>query len=131
MQGEHGTFNFEVVGQVLIMRPKGAWNKETAQRCCKEYKALAKTINHSGWRCLVNLLSWELGTPDIWPEIDRVNAWADNNNEKFEAVLCSNSLQSHLLKNTYNKFNNVKTAFFETEEEALMWLNSQLLDCKN
>lgn len=127
---EHGSFEFEVNGQVLIMRPEGAWNFETAVRCCREYKELANTINDSPWACLVNLLSWELGTPDIWPEIDEVNAWADKNNEKFEAVICSNSLQNTLLEQTYDKFTNVQTAFFDTEEEALKWLNSQLLAMK-
>lgn len=89
---EHGSFEFELKGQVLIMRPKGAWNVETAIRCCQEYKMLAETINHSPWACVVNLLSWELGTPDIWPEIDAVNAWADKHNEKFEAVICSTEI---------------------------------------
>ncbi|AZQ84275.1 hypothetical protein EKO29_09725 [Colwellia sp. Arc7-635] len=128
---EHGSFEFEVVGQILIMRPKGAWNFETALRCCQEYKELAKTLLHSPWACLVDLSSWELGTPDIWNEIDKVNAWADQNNEKFEAVICSNSLQITLLEQTYNKYKNVQTAFFETESEALKWLNIKLLADKN
>lgn len=109
---EHGSFEFEIQGQILIMRPLGAWNFETAVRCCKEYKELANTINDSPWACLVNLSLWELGTPDIWHEIDKVNAWADTNNEKFEAVICSNSLQNTLLEQTYDKFKNVQTDFF-------------------
>jgi hypothetical protein len=86
------------------MRPKDSWNVETAIRCSLEYKALAETICHSPWACVVNLLSWELGTPDIWPKIDNVNAWADKHNEKFEAVICSNSLQTYMLEQTYDKF---------------------------
>ena len=72
-----------------------------------------------------------MGTPDIWNEIDKVNAWADQNNEKFEAVICSNSLHNTLLEQTYNKYKNVQTAFFETESEALKWLNIKLLADKN
>ncbi|MFT4906338.1 MAG: hypothetical protein ACI978_000398 [Oleispira sp.] len=124
MREEHGSFEFELKGQVLIMRPIGAWNVETAIRCCLEYKALAETINHSPWACVVNLLSWELGTPDIWPEIDAVNAWADNHNEKFEAVICLTAIQTMLLEKTYDKFINVQTRFFETETESLEWINS-------
>jgi hypothetical protein len=122
---EHGSFEFELRGQVLIMRPEGAWNVETAIRCCKEYKELAKTINHSPWACVVNLLSWELGTPDIWLEIDTVNAWADKHNEKFEAVICSNTVQSRLLEQTYEKFTNVQTKFFDSEAKAIEWLNAE------
>jgi hypothetical protein len=127
---EHGSFEFELKGQILIMRPEGAWNVETAIRCCKEYKTLADTINHSPWACAVNLLSWELGTPDIWLEIDNVNAWAEIHNEKFEAVICSTSVQTAMLEKTYEKFTNVQTKFFDTEDESLEWLNAKLLAYK-
>tara|TARA_R110002167_G_scaffold91458_1_gene246019 strand:- start:68650 stop:69054 length:405 start_codon:yes stop_codon:yes gene_type:complete len=125
MRNEHGSFEFELSGQVLIMRPGGAWNVETAIRCCKEYKELAESINDSPWAGVVNLLSWELGTPEIWAEIDAVNAWADQHNEKFEAVICANSLQTFLLEQTYSKFRNVQTKFCDTELEALKWLSSE------
>lgn len=126
MWSEHGGYDFEVIGQVLIMRPSGAWNFETAERCCREYKEIAKTLNHKPWACLVNLLSWEMGTPDIWPEIDRVNHWADQNNERFEAVVCSTSVQTYMLEQTYDKFTNVQTEFFENEKNALDWLTVSL-----
>lgn len=126
MWSEHGSYEFEVKGQVLIMRPTGAWNLETAIRCCKEYKVIAQSLNNAPWACLVNLLSWELGTPDIWPEIDSVNAWADEHNERFEAVVCSTSLQTYMLEQTYDKFKNVKTEFFQTEDKALSWLTTEL-----
>lgn len=126
MWSEHGGYEFELKGQLLIMRPTGAWNYETAQRCCREYKDIAMSINNKPWACLVNLLSWEMGTPDIWPEIDRVNAWADEHNERFEAVVCSTSLQTYMLEQTYDKFKNVKSEFFDSEAEAIAWLETSL-----
>ena len=122
---EHGSYELELQGQILIQRAAGAWNFETAKRCCAEYKALAETINASPWGVVVNLLNWELGTPDIWSEIDAVNRWADQNNEKFEAVICTNDIQVMLLERTYDNFSKVETCFCDSEQQAIDWLISK------
>ncbi len=59
-----------------------------------------------------------------------MNAWADKHNEKFEAVICSTSVQTAMLEKTYEKFTNVQTKFFDTETESLEWLNAKLLAYK-
>ena len=57
---EHGSFEFEVVEQTLVVKCFDAWNVETVLRMCSEYKDHVKKINDKPWACLVDLTQWEL-----------------------------------------------------------------------
>lgn len=121
---EHGYFNIEIVEQTLIIKCFEAWNFETTLRFCKEYKELVEKINDKPWACLVDLNQWDLATPDMWDEIHKLNEWSNINNQKYEAVICSMSLQKSMVEKSHTAFTNVETSFFENREQAYDWLNS-------
>ena len=121
---EHGSFTFEKKGQLIISRAYDAWNKETAQSMCSECLKLAQSIKDKPWAILVDLTQWEFGTPDMWEPIEELNQWANKNNQKFEAVVCSLNIQQKLLEKSHEIFTEVNSQFFKTENDALQWLKS-------
>ncbi|MEI6895947.1 MAG: hypothetical protein V5786_00395 [Psychromonas sp.] len=123
---EHGFFKMEIIKQTLIIECFDAWNIETVLRHCAEYKELVRKINDKPWASLVDLSQWELAIPEMWDEIKELNEWANINNQKFEAVICSLSLQKWLMKDSHVALTNVETRFFDNRVQAQDWLNSVL-----
>lgn len=119
---EHGSFRMEVVEQTLIIKCFDAWNSETVERLCKEYKAQVSKIYDKPWACLVDLSGWELSTPDMWEKIDELNIWANANNQRYEAVICSMSIQKTLMEASHEVLTNVETKFCKTPQQAYLWL---------
>ena len=121
---EHGSFQIKIVDQTLIVKCFGSWNHETVLRLCKEYKELVEKINDKPWACLVDLSQWELAAPDMWDEISELNQWGNSNNQKYEVVICSMSLQKILMEESHTVLTNVETNFCESIEQAYKWLNN-------
>jgi hypothetical protein len=121
---EHGSFEMEIIDQTLIVKCFDAWNIETVLRLCKEYKELVLQINDKPWGCLVDLSQWELSTPEMWNEINKLNQWGNNNNQRYEVVICSMSLQKTLMEETHTVLTHVETNFCDNIEQAYEWLRS-------
>lgn len=121
---EHGFFEMEIIDQTLIVRCFDDWNQELVARLCKEYKELVKTIYDKPWACLVDMTRWGLSTPEMWDEIDELNHWGNLNNQRFEVVICSMSIQKDLMVDSHEVLTNVETKFCETVEQAHDWLAS-------
>ena len=121
---EHGSFDMKIVDQTLIIKCFDSWNIQTVLRLCKEYKALVETINDKPWACLVDMSQWELSTPEMWNEIDKLNQWGNINNQKYEAVICCLSIQKMLMEDSHSVLTNVETNFCQNIDEAYKWLSS-------
>ncbi|MBU2894770.1 hypothetical protein KO495_15770 [Colwellia sp. D2M02] len=120
---EHGSFKMKIIGQTLVVKCFDAWNIETVLRLCREYKVLVNQIKDKPWACLVDLSQWELSTPEMWDEIDKLNAWGNINNQKYEAVICGMSLQKTLMEDSHTVLTNVESNFFDNIEQAYAWLS--------
>ena len=119
---EHGSFEFEVVEQTLVVKCFDAWNVETVLRMCSEYKDHVKKINDKPWACLVDLTQWELSTPEMWAHIDELNEWGNLNNQKYEVVVCNSAVQQYLMENSHEVLTNVEAIFCENLAQAYGWL---------
>ncbi|WP_440875654.1 STAS/SEC14 domain-containing protein [Thalassotalea sp. PLHSN55] len=114
----------EIINQTLIVRCFDSWNIETVLRLCREYKELVEQINDKPWACLVDLSEWELATPDMWDEIGKLNEWGNSHNQRFEAVICSMSIQQMLMEESHSVLTNVETKFCDDMKQARAWLKS-------
>lgn len=121
---EHGSFEMEIVDQTLVIKCFDAWNIETVLRLCNEFKELAETLNEKPWACIVDMSQWELATPEMWDEINKLNQWTNSNNQKYEAVICSVCIQEILMKGSHSALTNVETKFCENIDEAYEWLSN-------
>ena len=121
---EHGSFDMKIIEQTLVVRCFDAWNNETVLRMCKEYKDLVSKINNKPWACIVDLTQWELSTPEMWIHIDELNVWGNINNQKYEAVVCSSSVQKYLMEKSHDVLTNVEAKFYDELVQAYEWLES-------
>jgi len=58
------------------------------------------------------------------PYLNKLNEWSNDNNQKYEAVICSMSLQKSMVEKSHMAFTNVETSIFENREQAYDWLSS-------
>lgn len=121
---EHGSFTIEVKDQTIVVNCFDSWNSETVIRLCKEYTEHVNTISDKPWGCLVDFTYWELSTPDMWEKIDELNEWGNVNNQKYEVVICSLSIQRTLMEASHEVLTNVETKFCENLAQAYDWLES-------
>jgi hypothetical protein len=119
---EHGSFSMKIVDRTLIVKAEGAWNLETAIRWGQEFKLLVNRIEEHQWACLVDLSNFELAIPEVWDHLNSVNEWSNLHNQKYEAVVCSLSIQKVLIKKSHAVLTNVETKFCEGLNEAYEWL---------
>lgn len=118
----HGGFKIDIVDRLIKVRFYGAWNKETSEKLRAEFREEASKLSKEPWACLVNLLDWELGGPDVWEAIIILNHWCAKNNQILEAVVCDKDIEEHIFRQLQKELPNTESAFFQTEGEALKWL---------
>ncbi|GGA77731.1 hypothetical protein GCM10011369_19570 [Neiella marina] len=122
---QHGSYQLELRDRTIIVRFTAAWNRETAESMCRDFLELAQTLAAKPWACLVDLRDWGLGGPEVMEPIFEVNHWCAANNQQFEAVVCSKQLQQFFIQQLHTALPNTESRFFETEAEALDWLNDK------
>lgn len=121
---EHGSFDMKIIDQTLVVRCFDSWNNETVLRMCKEYREHVNKINDKPWACVVDFTQWELSTPEMWTHIDELNEWGNSHKQKYEAVVCSSSVQKFLMEKSHDVLTNVEANFFENLTQAYEWLES-------
>lgn len=122
---EHGFFEMKILDQTLVIKCIGCWNFETILHIEKEYKELASTINHKPWACLVDLIEWELTSPETLEHISVINKWGNLNNQRYEVVVCNLAIQKAVFKDSHKVLTNVETTFRHNLEDAYKWLSSK------
>jgi len=121
---EHGSYELEIQGKMLVFRAYSSWNYDTTISWGKEAKDLASQLKHEPWICLIDMTKWELITPDVSEYIGEINLWVNENNLKYLAVVYDFEIQKKLLQKSYEVFTDVEFEFFKDLEEAKNWLNS-------
>jgi len=121
---QHGKYSISTNNQLLTVKAYDDWNIETVISCFDAFRDQVKTLKHESWSCLVDLSQWNLGPPEMLNEIKKLNIWSEKNNQKFEAVIVKDSVQKHLLQNSHQAFNSIKSKFFDNHDDALSWLST-------
>lgn len=121
----HGSYKIEVRNQIIIVRFYDDWNRETSELMCQEFIKIAQKISDKPWACIVDLQEWGLGEPSIMEPIIKTNQWCAQNNQKLEAVVCSQQIQEYLLRELHKALPGVESDFFATESSAIAWLDDK------
>ena len=58
----------------------------------------------------------------MWEKIDELNIWANANNQRYEVVICSMSIQKALMEASHDVLTNVETTFCNNTQQAYQWL---------
>ncbi|NVK23444.1 MAG: hypothetical protein HWE10_00815 [Gammaproteobacteria bacterium] len=118
----HGSYKIEVNNQTITVRFYGSWSKETSEKMCKAFMQEVTAISNKPWACIIDLTEWELGVPEAWAPIAETNRWCAKNNQVFEAVVCTMSIQKFILKALQQELPNTESEFFASESQAINWL---------
>ena len=122
---EHGSYQIQLIGQVISTKLIGQWNYETTEHYVNDALAQAKLISDKPWACLIDLTEWELWTPDVWPLLEEANRWSAANNQKYEATITKMATHERVLEKTDEGFSGgVITQVFDNHQKALEWLQS-------
>ncbi|WP_426414689.1 hypothetical protein [Aestuariirhabdus sp. LZHN29] len=119
---EHGTYEMGVYDQIITLKVFGAWNLETTKRWCSEYRDHIQAVKSNPWARIIDLTFWQLTTPDVWEIVDDVNIFANDNNQKYEVVICPLSIQKEILGRAHQVLTNVEIEFCDSLPEAYQWL---------
>lgn len=120
---EHGAFDICIEGRTIVINATGAWNVETALSWGNEYQNLVRKLNRLPWACLVNLTEFELLVPEAWEHVKQISTWSNQNNQKYEAVVCSASYQEAMVEITQGLMTNVESKIFLNLQQARSWLH--------
>ncbi|RRJ83614.1 hypothetical protein [Aestuariirhabdus litorea] len=72
---EHGSFEITRRGRIIECDCSGTWNRETADRYCRQHRALVRQIGSQPWAKILDLRGWELGTPDVVVPLRELYVW--------------------------------------------------------
>ncbi|MCL6415047.1 hypothetical protein MIB92_05250 [Aestuariirhabdus sp. Z084] len=72
---EHGSYSIRITGRVIECDCYGSWNDETAQRYCREQRAIVRQLGADSWAKILDLSEWELGTPSIQLPLNELYVW--------------------------------------------------------
>ncbi|WP_426415975.1 hypothetical protein [Aestuariirhabdus sp. LZHN29] len=73
---EHGSYRMEALGRVIECDCSGSWNVETAQRYCRQQRALVRQMGEGSWVKILDLCGWELGTPEVLIPLRELYVWS-------------------------------------------------------
>ncbi len=132
--GQHGSYELQVNGSILVATLHGAWNQITAINYANDFKQKANSLTEKPWGHLVFLNDWETGTPEIRKEIITLVDWCIHHNLKRAAHVYSPSAFKKYFINTVvieHQGDFTRHAFSEPET-ALSWLKTEgfELECK-
>jgi hypothetical protein len=124
----HGEYAIERRGQIIMLSCTGAWNDYTARQMCQDFLKEAKQICDKPWACLIDVSAWELGPPEIWAPVEKLNTWCNSHNQTYEAVVATKRIHQLLVKRSQEPLTNVTAKQFDTVHDALEWLVKQGID---
>src|SRR3989339_1227896 len=120
----HGTFEFSVKGEILIIRFFHDWNLEGAKAFFTRYRDLIQQCHLKKFGVLSDLRQFGGGTPDAIVFFEEISDWAQENGQVARALI----MDSGLKKFTINRIDKGKNRFqaqaFSDEAEALVWFES-------
>jgi len=126
MQG-HGSYQLNVVNQVVVCKIFGTWNKEAGEEYFLTLKGLTKNTVKKPWAMLFHLNEWGLGTPESDKVAVKTMQWLLTHNVKAVALIFTpNQLKSvHLEQLASLSETNLNMQTFSNESDAVTWLTTQ------
>lgn len=120
----HGSFDFELKGEIIIIRFYHNWNLEGAKAFFDDYKAFVTRHNLTKFGVLSDLRRIEGATPDAIDYFKEISNWAQARGQTARALLINSGLKEfviHLIDNGKSRF---PSKAFSSEAEAMAWFET-------
>lgn len=129
---EHGGFKLVAHDDILYAKLNGSWNKETAFRFSREFKALIEKSMPHRWAHFVCLNDWELGVPEFEPIIQELADWCIIN-----GLVCAAQVFNHSIIAKYQvdkivteNSSDFSRKQFTDQNTAISWLRYKGFEIK-
>ena len=122
----HGNYRIWCTGNTLHAELIGAWNMEAAHAYAHDFIEQASAFEND-WAHIVYLDHWELATPDVAAEAQRLVDWCIAHGLKRAAhVYKPSGLKSAVINNMVVEQNgDFKRAAFDNPVAAAQWLRDE------
>lgn len=121
---EHGSFEVQADGNILVARLVGGWNIEAAKKFSDSFKATAASLIHADWGHLVFLDDWDTGVPGVAEVIAELVDWCVLNGLKCAAHVYTPLAfkQYYVDRIVEERPNEFSRKLFDNQQQALEWL---------
>lgn len=126
----HGKYEFEVRGEIFILRFYQNWNEECARDFFAAYKpfVLEKKIKQFG--VLADFRNFEGATPETIRYFEKIFPWAMAQGQIAMAQIIDSILKEYMVNKTSQGQDIFPIQTFKDESSALVWLEDQGLAIK-
>ena len=126
----HGKYEFEVRGEIFILRFYQNWNEECARDFFAAYKSfvLGKKIKQFG--VLADFRNFEGGTPETILYFKKIAPWSLVHGQIARAQIIDSILKEYIVNKTSQGQDIFPIQTFKDESSALAWLEDQGLAIK-
>ncbi len=114
----HGRHDIERQGQVLICRIHEEWNAEEARQFVADLKAAIAELDGRPWFRVVNMLNWNLGTPEVNAIMRDFVAWSTDHGSAGQVYVAGpNAPVRYQVQDSLTGL--TEPRFFASEDETL------------
>ena len=119
---DHGWFDIEHEGRVLIVRGHSGWNLETMQGYSEVARQFALSTNGKPWAVMSDTRNWGLMTPEAARFLSQLTRELDKLGRTHAAVIVSEDMVGTILRSNVHKESTVQVEIFTDELDARAWL---------
>lgn len=126
----HGKYEFEVRGEIFILRFYQNWNEECARDFFAAYKSLVLEKKIKQFGVLADFRKFEGGTPKAIQYFEKILHWAMAQGQIARAQIINSILKEYIVNKPSQGQDVFPIQTFKDESSALAWLEDQGLAIK-
>lgn len=125
----HGDYSIETLPHQLRLKMWGAWNQQASEQCTQHVFREVDNLKHQPWVFFVDLLEWELTSPEVLAGWDPSLAALLELNLRAQCIVCDSKLCEFLMQKHQSRGDSnhqLTCGFFDDFSEAETWVLAQI-----
>ena len=122
----HGSTDVTVEGRLIHSVFKGSFNREAVVQYAQKIRKAIASFDGKPFVVLVDDVDIEGGTPEAYEEINKLNNWVNSKPLIAKAFIITSEVNKQIILDRAPEITKQNIEFFDNEEDAKVWLNSQL-----
>lgn len=124
---EHGEYSFEWQGSILILHLRGSFNTQAIVAFFSDVMRSLNEQQKPAWALLSSIDRDMMGTPEVVDIIKQAYRFAETYQCIGAAISGANSIIQNIFTDYFQHIT-YPTALFDTQPEAIIWLESLFID---
>ncbi|MGO4890733.1 hypothetical protein [Flavobacterium sp. W21_SRS_FM6] len=118
------TCSMEVSGQVLCVKLRGVWTKNTVREVLADCQNQVQEIKHLPWAAYVDIRDWVMPSLEAMEGFQQIYDWCWANGQTHEATVCRFELQKSIIGDVSN-YSEEYHFFTQESAAACNWLEEK------